>query len=77
MVVIVKSTQAKQSNMMATGLLYLASKDFKVSRGLSLCVAGLTCCQEYIISRLHAMMLDPGLWSYKVGLLERCLVSVA
>lgn len=39
-------------------------------------VTSLICVKENICLRLLMLLLDPGVWSYKVGLLERILVSM-
>lgn len=73
MVAIVRSTQFKQTTMMANGMTYLVSKDFKVSIDCFAGTASLICIKESVCIRLHMLLLDPGIWSYKRGLLERVL----
>lgn len=76
LVAIVRSAHTKQTTLMSTGSTYLASKDFKVSTGVFICDSGLSFYKEQISNRLLSLILDPGIWSYKAGLLERCLVSI-
>lgn len=77
-VAIVRSTHIKETTTTANGLTYLASRDFKVSiycLPLFLQVHS-PVSKEHVYMRLHLLVLDPGLWSYKLGLLERVLVSI-